>query len=170
MKRVAPNLGGMAAAEKSTPTARGYARELTPRRAPYRFALNAASRRLRRPAQSVERIASRSRRENADALEPSARARLTTSAYSTSVNRTRRTRLRSSPGGSGGRPRGVTAAAWRVAVLEVQLEATRRELTTTTLAIERQRYADQRETFEAMLRLLPAPARRRRWRCPWRRE
>ena len=43
-------------------------------------------------------------------------------------------------------------------MLEVQLEATRRELATTTLAIERQRYADQRETFEAMLRLLPAPA------------
>ena len=59
----------------------------------------------------------------------------------------------------------------RVAVLEVQLEAARRELATatTTLAIERQRYADQRETFETMLRLLPAPPeRRRRW--PWRRE
>ena len=54
----------------------------------------------------------------------------------------------------------------RVAVLEVQLEAARREL-----AIERQRYADQRSTFEAMLRLLPAPPeRRRRWRWPWRRE
>ena len=42
----------------------------------------------------------------------------------------------------------------RAAVLEVQLEAARRELATaaTTLAIERQRYADQRETFETMLR------------------
>ena len=61
----------------------------------------------------------------------------------------------------------------RAAVLEVQLEAARRELATaaTTLAIERQRYADQRETFESMLRLLPAPPeRRRRWRWPWRRE
>ena len=64
-------------------------------------------------------------------------------------------------------------AGQRVAVLEVQLEAARRELATaaTTLAIERQRYADQRETFESMLRLLPAPPeRRRRWRWPWRRE
>ena len=61
----------------------------------------------------------------------------------------------------------------RVAVLEVQLEATRRELatSTSTLAIERRRYDDQRETFETMLRLLPAPPeRRRRWRWPWRRE
>ena len=63
----------------------------------------------------------------------------------------------------------------RVAVLEVQLEATRRELATatSTLAIERRRYDDQRETFETMLRLLPAPAadppRRRGWRWPWRR-
>ena len=60
----------------------------------------------------------------------------------------------------------------RVAVLEVQLEAARRELATatTTLAIEQQRYADQRSTFETMLRLLPAPPERRRWRWPWRRE
>ena len=61
----------------------------------------------------------------------------------------------------------------RAAVLEVQLEAARRELATaaTTLAIEQQRYADQRSTFETMLRLLPAPPeRRRRWRWPWRRE
>ena len=38
----------------------------------------------------------------------------------------------------------------RVAVLEVQLEATRRELatSTTTLTIERRRYDDQRDTFE----------------------
>ena len=127
---------------------------------------------LPRPAQSFERIAVSTTRENADALEPSARARLTTSAYSLGVNRTRSTRLRRSPGGSRGRPTRFTAGAWLgVAVLEVQLEATRRELatTTTTLAIERQRYADQRETFEAM-RLLPAPARRRRWRWPWQRE
>ena len=70
----------------------------------------------------------------------------------------------------------------RVAVLEVQLEATRDQLATTTttldreravadaaLDLERQRYADQRSTFETMLRLLPAPERRR-WRWPWRRE
>ena len=68
----------------------------------------------------------------------------------------------------------------RVAVLEVQLEATRDHLATTTTTLdreraaadaaldrERRRYDDQRETFEAMLRLLPAPARRRRWRWPW---
>ena len=68
----------------------------------------------------------------------------------------------------------------RVAVLEVQLEATRDQLATTTTTLdreraaadaaldrERRRYDDQRETFEAMLRLLPAPARRRRWRWPW---
>ena len=68
----------------------------------------------------------------------------------------------------------------RVAVLEVQLEAARRELATAATTLdreraaadaaldrERRRYDDQRETFEAMLRLLPAPARRRRWRWPW---
>ena len=71
----------------------------------------------------------------------------------------------------------------RVAVLEVQLEATRDQLATTTTTLdreravadaaldrERRRYDDQRSTFETMLRLLPAPARRRRWRWPWRRE
>ena len=70
----------------------------------------------------------------------------------------------------------------RVAVLEVQLEATRDQLATTTttldreravadaaLDLERQRYDDQRSTFETMLRLLPAPPERRRW-WPWRRE
>ena len=71
----------------------------------------------------------------------------------------------------------------RVAVLEVQLEATRDQLATTTTTLdreravadaaldrERRRYDDQRSTFETMLRLLPAPPERgRRWRWPWRR-
>lgn len=62
-----------------------------------------------------------------------------------------------------------TGLQQRVAVLEVELEATRRELATATAALdrERQRYDDQRETFETMLRLLPAPRPRRRWRWPW---
>ena len=59
----------------------------------------------------------------------------------------------------------------RVAVLEVQLEATRDQLATTTatLDLERRRYDEQRETFETMLRLLPPPAPERtpRWRWPW---